>query len=320
VPGLRPVRSMMDEAARVEFGVLGSRLRVWNAPTDVERWLRSGWESVHRPLQPTDWPVDVAFATRPPWSLIPPHVEEQTSPLDGVSVSWRRHGDRWWSTSQDDGGLELRIFDDQARIRAWADDLMHSATLALHVAICETLRARGLVPLHAAVCVRDGKATAIVGRSGIGKSSTLLTAVEAGWLPLAEDCAWLDPRTRRVHAWAGDRGLRLTSEGLHRVPTRWQLAAWRRQPDGKFFLPFDQIASSRPPSADLTRVLVLDRDPSRRSELDQLAPRDATRALWESAGVPLCRISREVFATQVPLLLTRIAWARLVLGRGAPVF
>ena len=318
--GPRLVPSTTDDDVQVEFSFLESRFRVRNAPREVERWLRGCWEIPQHPEQSTDWTVDVAFDTRAPWSLRPPHSELQTSLLDSGSITWRRHGDRWWSTSGVDSGLELRIFDERARIRAWADDIMRSSTVSLHVAICEALRARGLVPLHAAVCVLDGHATAIVGQSGIGKSTTLLSALEAGWLPLAEDCAWLDPRTQRVHAWAGERGVRLTYEGLHRVPTRWQLAGWKRQSDGKFFLPFDHIAPSRPSSADLTRVLVLERDPARASELEALKPRDATRALWESAGVPLCRISREAFTARVPLLLSRIQWARLVLGRGTPAF
>jgi hypothetical protein len=316
--GPRLMRSTTDDEVHVEFGFLGSRFRVTNAPDEVERWLRGCWEASQHPAQSADWLVDVAFSTRAPWNLRPPHSEMQTSLLDGASISWRRHGERWWSTSGADSGLELRIFDDRACIRAWADDVMRSSTLSVHVAICEALRARGLVPLHAAVCVLDGHATAIIGPSGIGKSTTLLSAIEAGWLPLAEDCAWMDPRTQRVHAWAGEHGVRLTYQGLHRVPTRWQLAGWRRQSDGKFFLSFDHIAPSRPLVADLTRVLVLDRDPSRATELEPLRPRDATRALWESAGVPLCRISRAAFTARLPVLLSRIQWARLVLGRGTP--
>ena len=317
--GPRLVQSTADDVD-VEFGVLGSRFRIRGAPAEVEHWLRGCWESSQHSSHPSDWPIDIAFGTRAPWSLRPPYLELQTSLLDDASISWRRHGERWWSSCEADSGLELRIFKDRARIRVWADDVMRSSTLSLHVAICEALRARGLVPLHAAVCVRDGHATAIVGRSGIGKSTTLLSAIEAGWLPLAEDCAWLDPQTHRVHAWAGERGLRLTCEGLHRIATRWQLAGWRRQHDGKFFLGFDRLGPARPLSADLTRVLVLDRDSSRSSGLAALDPRDATRALWESAGVPLCRASRGMFAVQAPLLLSRIQWARLILGRGTPVF
>lgn len=309
------------ETRRVELSVLGHRLWLRNAAPDVERWLRHCWESddAALPAPIDDSLIQVGFLEHPPWRAMPPHDETQTSTLDGASLEWHRHSDRWWTTGRIDAGVELQLLRRHARIRVWGNATGDASALALHVAICESLRARGLVPLHAAVIARDGKATALVGRSGVGKSTTMLSLVERGWLPICEDFAWFDPSTRRVYGWAGERGVRLTSEGLRRVPTRWQLASWRRQDDGKFFLGYDGVAASRPAFAELTRVVMLHRDPSRRSGLEPLPLREATRALWESAGIPLCRVTRDAFSSRIPSLLSELEWGRLVLGRGAPV-
>jgi hypothetical protein len=66
----------------------------------------------------------------------------------------------------------------------------------------------------------------------------------------------------------------------------------------------------------LTRVVLLTRDESRESAIEALTPQSAARALWESAGVPLCRVNREAFAAHVPALLATLKWQRLTLGLG----
>lgn len=303
--------------SRIELTVFGQQLVLRDAPADVERWIRYCWQSDDAVAPRDDSLIQIEFHARPPWRVVPAHEAVQTSRLDGASLDWLRHSDRWWSTGQIDAGVELRLLRRHARIRVWGVGMSDTVALALHVALCEALRARGFVPLHAAVVARDGTATALVGRSGVGKSTTMLSLVERGWLPLSEDFAWFDPSTRRVYGWAGERGVRLTSEGLRRVPTHWQLASWRRQQDGKFYLGYDGLAVERPASAELARVLVLHRDPALRSGVEPIPMRDAARALWESAGIPLCRFTRDDFASRIPGLLSRLEWARLVLGRGA---
>jgi hypothetical protein len=51
----------------------------------------------------------------------------------------------------------------------------------------EILRASGLYPLHAAACERDGRAVLILGASGAGKSTCLLSMMRAGWRCLSDD-------------------------------------------------------------------------------------------------------------------------------------
>ena len=54
-------------------------------------------------------------------------------------------------------------------------------TPLLHLGLVETLRRRGLAPLHAAVAERGGLATAFVGPSGSGKTCV--------WSRMASTCA-----------------------------------------------------------------------------------------------------------------------------------
>src|SRR5262245_23496151 len=71
--GPRLVQSAADDVD-VEFGFFGSRFRIRGAPPEVERWLRGCWESSqHTRPQSSDWLVDIAFGTRSPWNLRPPH-------------------------------------------------------------------------------------------------------------------------------------------------------------------------------------------------------------------------------------------------------
>jgi hypothetical protein len=310
--------SSVPQRKRVEFSVLGVCCRVVGLRSTLEQWVRRQWEQACAIGAGHDYRIDLARCTGPPARATERPTSTQTTPLDGANLAWTRHGARWWSTGDDDRGVSLRLFDRRARIRIWSGDTrVESETLlALHVAFCEALRARGLVPLHAAVAVRDGCATALMGSSGVGKSTTLLAAVDDGWLPLAEDFAWLEPATRRVFCWSGEHGVRLDATGLSRLRANDRAAAWRPGADGKFELAYDAVARARPVSAELTRVVLLTRDESRESAIEALTPQSAARALWESAGVPLCRVNREAFAAHVPALLATLKWQRLTLGLG----
>jgi hypothetical protein len=51
----------------------------------------------------------------------------------------------------------------------------------------EILRASGLYPLHASAAERNGRAVLILGLSGAGKSTCLLSLMQAGWRCLSDD-------------------------------------------------------------------------------------------------------------------------------------
>lgn len=237
---------------------------------------------------------------------------------DGITMGWENRG-RAWRWREGSAVVRVRFAGDGAEIgfRAPADDRGEETSPsnffpALYVAVCETLRESGLVPLHAAVVVRDGRATALAAPSGTGKTTTLLRLLGRGWRPLAEDLSWLDPATGTLHGW--DRGLRLWQDGVERMGPELAGAEWSTDSDGKRFLPWDALGVERVTRARLTRVIVLERDASRPTGLEPLAPRDAVRVLWQAMGVPLSADVRASVSEHVARMARELDFGRLRLG------
>lgn len=303
---------MMAGDRALEISILGRRLRAMRAGAELENWLRARWAFPDPLSAHSRGEIDIGVIAEPPAAAR--RVTHDTV-LDGVTLTWHHDGERSWRTGRREVGVLLALHAGGGRIRVWGahgDAAGREMFVALHVAVCEALRASGLAPLHASVIVRDGRATALMGPSGSGKSTTLISAIEAGWSPLAEDFAWLDPVTRQIYGW--DRGVRLSEDGVARLAPPWRDAAWRRDADGKLFLAYERIGIQRTPSAELTRIAVLQHDLTRDSGWEPLAARDAVRALWESTGVPLCPVNRADFARNAPTLLTSLNVSRLRLG------
>lgn len=306
--------------------VLGRPFRCHITTNDVLAWLDRHWWRDEHATTPYTYAVELveesgaADAGVPSEGVGAPgrdagwqsHVVRLP---DGVDLCWAHRGDEWvWH----DGAarVRLRLAQDGARIR-----FRYGAGVfpALYVAVSEALRASGLLPVHAAVVVRDGHATALAGPSGTGKTTTLLRLLRRGWRPLAEDLSWLDPATGTLHGW--DRGLRLWQDGLERLGQTLErmspelaAAAWSTDPDGKRFLAWDALGVERVPRARLTRVVLLERDAARPTCLEPLAPRDAVRVLWEATGVPLSAEVRAMVSVHVARMARELEFSRLRLG------
>jgi hypothetical protein len=297
-----------------EFSLLGHRCTVIGADRGEEHWLRTNWQFDDSVRRTRPHEITVRFS-RESRTVSASRGTPQTTVLHDAALVWQQLGPRWWCTGDADAGVELRMRGQRVAIDVRRRAMLPAAfpvELALRVAMCEALRATGLSPLHAAVIARGGKATALVGSSGAGKSSTLLLATIQDWQPVAEDFAWLDPTTARVFGW--DRGIHLTEHALDRMGAHWPFAGWQRGHGEKLFLSYEEIRSSRPADAELTRVAVLHRDPTRPSGWEPLGVHDAVRAWFETVGVPLCRVSRSQLAASIALLLKRVEVLRLVLG------
>lgn len=237
---------------------------------------------------------------------------------DGIVLHWERWG-RAWRWRDGEAEVRVRLGDDGAGITFRASAMrVGEATSprdffpALYVAVSETLRASGLVPLHAAVVVRDGRATVLAAPSGTGKTTTLLRLLAHGWRPLAEDLSWLDPATGTLHGW--DRGLRLWQDGLDRLGPELARLPWATDPDGKRFLSWDALGAGRVPRAKLARFALLERDAARPTSLQPLPPHDAMRTLWEATGIPLTPEARAVVGGCIANLVRRLDLLRLRLG------
>lgn len=318
-----------------DFTLLGRPLHFGTLSPEVHGWLERTWRRdehapEHHPyrivLEEHGGPP--AAADAPGWAPVEVRLP------DGLSLHWASRGSAWrWGGPE--SGAVARFDTEGARIGVWGAAVDGGAPaaaradagdgasggpaspppgwrVALYVAFCEALRASGLLPLHAAVVVRGGKATALAAPSGTGKTTTLVRLLSQGWRPLAEDLSWLDPADGTLYGW--DRGLRLWPDGVERLGPTLAAAPWTVDPDGKRFLAWDALGVTRVPQARLARWILLERDAARPSAYDALPRRDAVRALWESTGVPMTRGARDAVGAHVAVLLQRLEFRRLRLG------
>ncbi len=268
-----------------ELSVLGRTLRADGLSPALDAWLRSHWQFDHEvedagfliTLQccpaPRDWSPATAPPVRAPGVELPCHVV----------------GDGHWRIGDADAGVRLRLHGGGSEIAFWGAE----PSPALFVALYESLRASGLVPLHASVLARDGEATALTARSGTGKSTTLVRAIRAGWEPIAEDFAWLEPGSLRLFGW--DRGVHLWPDARQRFAAGLQ--GWSQGPDGKLFLPWEALGEPRPRVARLGTLALLDRDDTRPSAWEPLPPATPSAP----SGKPSASPSPLPRATRYPL-------------------
>lgn len=297
----------------LSFPVLGRSLSAAVGSAELEAWIRAHWWFPEHAPEPHPYEIVVDEAREPPSLETAYRVEEVQ--LHRVTLSCRV-GDGAWTFGDAAAGVRLRVGAEGSRVLLWGaeGDGARVVLPALFLALNEAIRASGLVPLHGSVAVRGGEATVFAGRSGVGKSTTLFQAFRAGWEPLAEDFAWLDPASLAVYGW--DRGLRLWPEARERFAPDLPAHLFRTDADGKLFLAYDAL--ERPPArtGTLRRIALLERNETRASAWEPLEPRDAVRAWWEAAGVPLHPGTRARLAREIPGFLARTSAARLVLGAG----
>ncbi|GGQ93249.1 hypothetical protein [Deinococcus ruber] len=164
-----------------------------------------------------------------------------------------------------------------------------SEAVASHLALTEAGRASGLLPLHAAVLSRNGRAVAVSGASGTGKSTAALRLMAAGWSLVAEDSAWLDPVTRRVAG--ADQGIRVFESSLHRFAPEWLERASRLDIHGKRW-----FATERAAGAVLERLYVLGTLP-----VGILSGAAAVQTWWTITGLPVAAQARGAVSANLGL-------------------
>lgn len=305
--------------------VLGRSLHVQARTPGLITWLERQWSFPEHRLSSVGYSIFLE-ETDAPRALpdgTPVRVRLQRMSLTALAAE----GSWWFGDAE--AGVELRPGDVESRIAVWGlvrEDGPAAMYAALFVALAESLRASGLLSLHAAVAVRNGKATALAGASGVGKSTTLWRLVRAGWVPLAEDFAWLDPTSAIVYGW--DRGLRLWPEARERFAPELRNRDLCSDPDGKLFLAYERLSGPIVRVATLERLAVLERAvegiavgtstpllATTRVPVP-LAAHEAVRAWWETTGVPLAPSVRERVAAAIATLVRRVDAVRLTLGSG----
>lgn len=183
--------------------------------------------------------------------------------------------------------------------------------IALRWALGEAFSASGLICLHAAAIARRDRVIALLGPSGTGKSTTLVRALAAGWRPIAEDLAWLDPSSLRL--FGTDRRLRLlpdSAELLAELRPDVELA-----PRGgiKLEVPFEHLGG-RVSGRRLSEIALLRRRPGAPSEWRPLSAAEGVMALYQATGVPYTEANRRFLATALGELVARVRPRVLQLG------
>jgi hypothetical protein len=181
----------------------------------------------------------------------------------------------------------------------------------LMVAVIEALRISGLIPLHTSIAVKDGLATAFVGQSGRGKTTTLITAIAHGYQPLCEDFALLEPETRLVYPL--DRGLRCLPDTLERLQKLFPNAKPSHFDRDKYVVPFETLAP-RAFNAELHRMYMLERNFEEPTRLEPMRSVESVMALFSASGAPLSAIGKTISSSAFARLATQLEFARLWLG------
>lgn len=268
------------------------RARTWRSlgaqvedtlPEALSETLRQHWEDLPQGSLRSErrllWrvgelPSVVAQAQRQTLRLI----EQQTE-------VWVR-GDEFWVP----GTLHVQL--GRVATLTLTPQAAHSPPQALEaclLAMTEAHRAGGWLPLHAATVSVGGRAAALSGVSGAGKSTATLRLLAAGYSVLAEDRTFYS-----AGQVAGmDRSLRAFDDSARRFAPAWLPRSAGRDAKGKLLLPLPACASP----ARLERVLLFG------PEQSSLSLPERVRAIWEMTGVPLTYSARQAAQRGVSELL-----------------
>lgn len=336
----------------LSFPILGRSFVGRGVPEALRGWLLEQWWRPEQPVPARRFAIALEWIASDS-TPAPLQGEPVRASVPGRLLIWRSSGDQWeWRGGA--AGVRLTLEPEQARIEAWGTSAPDAELFtALYVAICEALRASGLLPLHAAVAVPpagavewpppvpsvtgDPAATApaaiaFLGGRGAGKSTTLLHFVRAGWTPVAEDVCWIDPDAFVLYGW--DRGIRLQRTAIEGFFPELSSAPWVADPDGKLFLHYDDLArrglvagacgcDEEGSGGDVRRgtlagIAQLHRGEGHDTGWEPLPARDAVRALWEAVGVPLGAAARQTAAAWIGVVAARLPRCRLRLGKTPP--
>ncbi len=217
-------------------------------------------------------------------------------------------GEFWFGRPE--SGMRFTFEAGISKLEWWGQEIPYNA---LFIGICESLRLSGLVSLHASIAAKNGFATAFLGPSGRGKTTTLLRASIAGWQIVAEDFSWLMPETMNLYGF--DRGLRLLPDTAKLFKQHHENIELLEMIAGKYVVPYEQLGVSRQ-AIKLERLAVLERNPDVPSAWQALPKREGALALWEANGVPFTPQAQNFVASVIPKLLAQLKLETLLLGQG----
>ena len=150
--------------------------------------------------------------TEPPWYS----STERTPSGESVLLVWKLDSDRFYRFRYADGTEFLLDSDGGELWATWPENmtLEDTATYLLGPILGCLLRLRGVTCLHASAVLIEGRAVALVGPAGSGKSSTAAALAAKGFPVLSDDIVALDQRDSRLWAQPGYPRLNLWPDSV----------------------------------------------------------------------------------------------------------
>ncbi len=287
----------------MSFSILGRQLL--NSNPSLKPWLESYFRFPYE-VNASNYKIELLQKSLPNFPLeLPATILE----LPDARLEMRNlESEFWFGTTE--SGMRFTFESGISKLEWWGPEIPFNA---LFIGICEGLRLSGLVSLHASIAAKNSSATAFLGPSGRGKTTTLLRASIAGWQIIAEDFSWLMPESLMLYGF--DRGLRLLPDTAKIFKQHHEDIELLELIAGKYVVPYEQLGVKRQ-VVKLERIAVLERNPDAPSAWRALPKREGALALWEANGVPFTPDAQHFVAGSIPKLLATLKLETLVLGQG----
>ena len=300
----------------IEFSILGRSFRATGTDAALAAMLRLRYDFPEYVLPEHPFQIKLEVLSQSPTDFPETTASDQLQMLSGPMAIW--NGDPiFWLGSLSTGG-RIEVLEAGVKLALWgsSDSRFEIAMIGL----AEGLRASGLISLHTSMPARDGRALALLGPSGRGKTTSLIRALHSGLQPVCEDFAWCEPSTARVYGF--DRGLRLLPDTAELFKQLFQMQASQIQSNqvqagewqgDKWFVPYSSFTQRQ--NATLVALVLLERQPELPTAWLEVAPRAAALALWEASGMPLSGVVQQRTSQEIGRLARMPAYT-LRLGQG----
>lgn len=302
-------------------------LEIVTEDEQIAAWLAATWPYGHAvpPFSTAGAPVHISIRLvgAPFWSGV-----QDGEAARGVANTWhhRVNGCTFWvweaendrAPSHDASVVGLSL--DGARVTIDACGSPFRSWAALTNAFYEAVALAGIVPFHAAAVHRPAttddpaQTWMVLGRSGHGKTTTLLRAMRAGWTPVAEDVCWVNPSTLEVVGSDTMIGVRPASQDVLReaLPSAAGLPLDSHS-DQKVHVPWDALDTPRVPWP-VTHVAELLRGAGQPPGVAPSTRLRTAMALHEAAGIPRTDRARTTLGATIGRLAERAQPVTLGLG------
>ena len=287
----------------MSFSILGRQLI--NSDPSLNPWLELYFRFPYE-VETVNYKIELLQKSLPHF---PHQLPATVLELPDARLEMRSLENEFWFGTPE-SGMRFAFDDNISKLEWWGNEIPYNA---LFIGICEGLRLSGLVSLHASIAAKNASATAFLGPSGRGKTTTLLRASIAGWQIVAEDFSWLEPQSMQLYGF--DRGLRLLPDTAKIFKQHHQDIELLEMIAGKYVVPYEQLGVQRQ-AVKLERIAVLERNPNVPSSWQALPKREGALALWEANGVPFTPEAQNFVSSVIPKLLAKLKLETLVLGQG----